>query len=626
MPQAHIRILLVEDNPGDAVLAREALRESQFSSASTPFQIEVVERLSAALDVLKKQHVDIVLLDLGLPDSQGFSTFQTVHAAAPDCAIVVLTGDDDPLLGARALREGAQDYLAKSHLLDGSLRRSIRYARDRKQAEADRMKLVRLEAARAEADAQRDLLRALFDGALDAMLIVDDTSRCIDVNAAATSLFGRSREALLASSIIELVASSGDASTSWREFLRVGKQRGEWMLQRPDGSQMVVEYHTAFIQSGRHLSVLRDVTERHSASRAKDDFLAMLGHELRNPLAPITTALQLMNLRSDSTKERVIIERQVAHLTRLVDDLLDISRITQGKIELQRQRIELATVMADALEIASPLLEQRRHHLHVEVPQRGLTVDGDRVRLTQVVSNLLNNAAKYTEREGRIEVIARRDVDAIVLRIRDSGIGISSEMLPKVFELFTQERQGIDRTRGGLGLGLAIVRTLVEMHGGRVAALSDGLGKGTEVVVRLPPAITTAEMPALAQLAMPQPSLQASRRVLLVDDNVDAALLLAESLTLVGHDVRVAHDGPSALKLVPQFTPDYAVLDIGLPAMDGYELARQLQQLPPLRHTRYIALTGYGQSSDHQRSADAGFYAHLVKPVQVPRLIQILSA
>ncbi|HEX4459372.1 MAG TPA: PAS domain-containing protein [Polyangia bacterium] len=374
--------------------------------------------------------------------------------------------------------------------------------------------------------------------------------------------------------------------------------------------------------------------EAEEANRSKDEFLAMLGHEMRNPLAPITTAIQLMKLRGDDAfaRERTTIERQVEHLTRLVDDLLDVSRITRGKIEISGERVNLAAVVASAIEMASPLLEQRQHHLTVHVPAHGLIVDGDPRRLAQIVSNLLTNAANYTEPNGRVELTAARDGDDVVLRVSDNGIGIAPEMLPRVFDLFVQEGQSLERARGGLGLGLAIVRTLVGLHGGTVLAESGGRGRGSTFTIRLPAAkqptaAATKDAAAAAPATVPPNDREAGgRRVLIVDDNIDAAELLATALELLGHETRVAHDGPSALKLMESFAPEFAVLDIGLPVMDGYELAQRMRGLPALRGTRIVALTGYGQASDHQRSEEAGFDAHLVKPVQLAQLEAMIVA
>ncbi|MEO8520569.1 MAG: ATP-binding protein [Acidobacteriota bacterium] len=356
-----------------------------------------------------------------------------------------------------------------------------------------------------------------------------------------------------------------------------------------------------------------------AANLAKDEFLAMLGHELRNPLSPILTALQLMKLRGDpsSAREQVVIERQVNHLTRLIDDLLDVSRIARGMVELKQEPIELAEVVARAVEMASPLLEQRSHVLEVGVP-RHLVVFADSMRLGQVVSNLLTNAAKYTNPGGRISVTGSEEEDAITLRVRDTGIGIAPDVLPRVFERFVQERQAIDRAQGGLGLGLTIVQSLVERHGGTVSASSEGPDQGSEFAIRLPKWAPAAgrqpSPPAAAAAAAPAGS---SRRILVVDDNEDGAEMLAAVLAAQGHDTRVAHDGPEALRMAGHFKPEVAFLDIGLPVMDGYELAARLRDLPELGGIRLIAVTGYGQESDRQRTRAAGFQHHLVKPVDL---------
>jgi CheY-like chemotaxis protein len=364
------------------------------------------------------------------------------------------------------------------------------------------------------------------------------------------------------------------------------------------------------------------------ANVAKDEFLAMLGHELRNPLAPILTALQLLKLRGidAAEKERQVIERQVQHLVGLVDDLLDVSRITRGKIQLNRGAVELADVVAKAIETASPLLERQRHQLRVDVPRQGLAVEVDAARMAQVVANLLTNAAKYTEPGGLITVTARREDAEIVISVRDTGIGIASEILPRVFDLFVQARQAMDRAQGGLGLGLAIVRSLVTLHGGTVEARSDGPGEGAEFIVRLPPARPGTEVgirPDGAGRRLPEAA--PVRRVLIVDDNEDAAAMLAEALGAYGHVIRTAHDGLQALNAAPEFQPDVALLDIGLPVIDGYELARRIRAHPALRHVRLVAVTGYGQEQDRQRSAAAGFAAHLVKPVDVDDVRVILE-
>lgn len=369
--------------------------------------------------------------------------------------------------------------------------------------------------------------------------------------------------------------------------------------------------------------------EAEEANRVKDEFLAMLGHELRNPLAPISTALELMRLRGDvsSMRERAVIERQVEHLVRLVDDLLDISRITRGKVELKRSFIDIGDVVARAIELASPIMEQRQHNLTVQVPA-GLCVIGDPTRLAQAVSNLLTNAAKYTDAGGNVAIRGLRVDASIVIQVTDDGRGLTPELSARVFELFFQERQALDRSEGGLGLGLAIVQTLVQAHGGSVMVASDGPGKGSTFTIRLPEAVqrrastrTTPPRGAVARTTTGR-----VRTVLVVDDNVDAAELLSMGLAAAGHHVEVAHDGPSALERARALKPDVAILDIGLPVMDGYELARSMLDTPSLEGCRLIAVTGYGLAADRERSREAGFARHLVKPVSVERVLDEIDA
>jgi PAS domain S-box-containing protein len=355
--------------------------------------------------------------------------------------------------------------------------------------------------------------------------------------------------------------------------------------------------------------------EAEAANRSKDEFLAMLGHELRNPLAPILTAIEVMKKRPEqgSAHERDVIERQVKHVVMLVDDLLDVSRIAQGKVELHRRPVALADVVSRAVEACSPILEERRHQLVIEI-EPGLVVEGDQARLCQVISNLVTNAAKYTEREGRIEILASRVGDEVVVLVRDNGMGIAPELLPTLFDRFVQSKRTLDRSEGGLGLGLSIVRSLVALHGGTVAARSEGVGRGSEFEVRLSACDAELEAPAAAADTQ-KPEAAQGRRVLIVDDNSDAAELLADALAAMGHETRVAFDGPSGLDAAAGFAPDIAFLDIGLPAMDGYELARRIRTELDFPQLRLVALTGYGQESDRRRSAEAGFDRHMVKPI-----------
>jgi signal transduction histidine kinase/HAMP domain-containing protein len=362
-----------------------------------------------------------------------------------------------------------------------------------------------------------------------------------------------------------------------------------------------------------------------TANRAKDEFLAMLGHELRNPLAPIVTALHLMARRGHdgAAAERRIIERQVAHLLRLVDDLLDVSRIARGKIQIEQERVDMRGVVERALELTQPALERRTRALEISLPPGPVWVRGDAVRLAQVVSNLVTNAAKFTPPDERIALRLAEDERGVELMVEDAGSGIAPELLPRVFDLFTQGEQGIDRRAGGLGLGLAIVRTLVQLHGGTVRADSEGVGRGSRFVVRLP-AARAADPPAPEPATPPAAAVRAAR-VLLVDDNADAADTLAELMHEAGHEVCIAGDGPAALAALDRFTPEIALLDIGLPGMDGYELAGRLRADPRVLGLRLVALTGYGREADRARALASRFDEHLVKPVAPERLLEVVA-
>lgn len=385
------------------------------------------------------------------------------------------------------------------------------------------------------------------------------------------------------------------------------------------------------IERSRIETRLRQVADDlRQASRAKDEFIAMLGHELRNPLAPIQIALHLMEMRGEtgSEKERAIIGRQVHHMAHLVDDLLDVARIIRGHVTLQAAPMELATVVARAVETASPLIEQRRHTLTVEVASSGLRVMADPVRLGQVISNLLTNAARYTPPEGliRITATAHQADGQVQLTVHDNGNGIEPEDQTRVFDLFAQGRQGIDRSQGGLGLGLTIARTMATMHGGTLSCRSEGKGHGSSFMLTMPLLADDAGSPSAGLQRSSSTPQGMGRTVLVVDDNEDAAKLLGELLRSWGYATLVSHDGPTALGLLSQQTIDLALLDIGLPVMDGYELAQAIHRLPGQAHTPLLALTGYGQAQDQQRSRDAGFAEHMTKPVDIERLAHTLES
>jgi signal transduction histidine kinase/CheY-like chemotaxis protein len=362
------------------------------------------------------------------------------------------------------------------------------------------------------------------------------------------------------------------------------------------------------------------------ANNAKDDFLAMLGHELRNPLAPILIALELIRARRMPGHERelAIIERQARHLVRLVDDLLDVARIARGKIELRPEHVELGRLVALAVEAGAPLVAERSHHLVTDVAPDGLLLHGDPIRLTQVLSNLLTNAAKYTNPGGRIHARAWAEDGHAVVQVEDNGIGISPTMLPRLFDKFVQERQALDRSRGGLGLGLAIVKEIVALHGGTVTARSQGLGHGSVFELRLPLADTGAGTGGGEPDAGPARR-RNGRKVLLVDDNADVLDAMRALLELGGHAVTALADPHAALELPDDYAPEVALLDIGLPGMNGYELLAALRARPGCADTDFIALSGYGQPEDRARSLGAGFSAHLVKPPAPPELAALLD-
>jgi two-component system CheB/CheR fusion protein len=378
-----------------------------------------------------------------------------------------------------------------------------------------------------------------------------------------------------------------------------------------------------------------DITDRlraeeaiREADRRKDEFLAMLAHELRNPLAPIRNALHLMKMPGATTaaieRARQITERQVQHMVRLVDDLLDVSRIMRGKIELRKEPVELASVISCAVDVAQPVLDAQGQELLVSLPAERLWLEADPTRLTQIIGNLLNNAAKFSHRGARVWLTAERVGDEAVVRVKDEGVGIPSDLLPQIFDLFVQGDKSLERSQGGLGIGLTVVRKLVELHVGRVSAHSEGPGTGSELSVHLP-VRPEADQHKKEEPPDPPPLPATSRRILVVDDNTDAAESIAVLLRLWGHAVRVAYTGPEALQAAQEYQPEVALLDIGLPGMDGYELARRLRQQPSFQGTVLAAVTGYGQEDDRRRSVDAGFDHHLTKPVAPEALRKIIA-
>ncbi|MFC0399598.1 response regulator [Paraburkholderia rhizosphaerae] len=380
----------------------------------------------------------------------------------------------------------------------------------------------------------------------------------------------------------------------------------------------------ALLRLHRAEEALRD------ADRRKDQFLATLAHELRNPLAPIRNAVELMDPKYNAADAivrdaRMIARRQVEHLSRLVDDLLDVSRITHGKIALRMETVDIASAVATAVETNQPSIERKHHTLRVNVPATPCAIRGDPIRVAQVIGNLLSNAAKYTPDGGAIGLDVRVVDGSVAIRITDNGIGIPPAELGDVFNLFMQSADSLSHSEGGLGIGLSLARTLTELHGGSIEARSEGIGRGCEFVVRLPLAVTP-QYPAAAENESAAAAPQSARRVMIVDDSVDGAESMSVLLDMLGHQVCVMYDGASALAAAPEFKPEVVILDIGLPDLDGYQVARALRAQPATAGALLIALTGYGQESDRQRTRAAGFDHHLVKPASLEDIERVIAA
>jgi signal transduction histidine kinase len=624
------RIVLAEDNADMRDYVRRLL--------GATWSVTAVADGREALEAIRRDRPALVITDVMMPRLDGFGLLKALRDAPETRGIPVL------MLSARAgeeariggLQAGADDYIVKPF----SAREFVARIAAHLQLSRLRERLQSEQAAMAALFEQTPMPIAVMRGPELVFELANPPYHEVTGN---RPLVGRP----LLGALPELTGRGFDELL--REVMRTGKPYigREHMAPIRRGGAIQETYWTFIYAPLRGVSgendgvviIANEVTEQvlarrrqdqlirdaAQASRAKDEFLAMLGHELRNPLSPIVTALQLLRLRGVQAQEHEVIERQVGHLTRLVDDLLDVSRITQGKVVLRRARVELAEIVARAVETASPLLEQRHNRLDVRIPGRGLEVDADLDRMAQVLSNLLTNAAKYSDEHSRIELFAERHGEAIRVHVKDYGSGIAPDMLDRIWDLFVQQPQSMERSVGGLGLGLSIVRSLVRLHGGKVWATSAGPGKGSQFTVELAAAVPASPAeeprprPPQRPTAAPVP-----RRILVVDDNRDAAGTLALALTQVGHTVQLAHDGPSALEAAEQLDAEIALIDIGLPVMDGYELARRLRE-SPRAPMQLIAITGYGQESDRRRSAAAGFARHLVKPVDLGQLLDAIA-
>jgi len=559
-----VNILLVDDQP-----ARLLTYQSILSGLGQ--NLVFAHSGTEALDKLMRDEFAVVLLDVSMPEMDGFEAAELIHAHPrfEKTPIIFVTGihvsELDRLRGYKA---GAVDYVAIP-VVPEILRSKVAV-------------LVELYCKRREL---RELNRILAN---------------------ANKQLSEANLTLQAEKTRELEALNATLQRANAELESANRSLQNEVAERARAEQAL-----------------------HEADRNKDEFLAMLAHELRNPLAPILNALQLMRMHpseGQSQWAQGVIQRQLASLTRLVDDLLDVSRITRGKITLTQEPLLVATLITRAVETIQPLMQERDHALILQGAPGSLRVSGDATRLTQALGNVLGNAAKYTDRGGRIEVTCARHGTDIEIRVRDNGIGIPAELLPRIFDLFTQLDRTSGYSSGGLGIGLALVRRIVEMHGGTITAHSAGAGTGSEFVMCLPlltDATQNAEDDVEAPRSRGAPAV--SRRILLADDNADALESLATVLRLRGHEVYSAPNGAIALETAARHMPDVALLDIGMPLLDGYEVARRIRAQEWGKSVTLVALTGWGQESDRRRSQEAGFDTHLVKPLDLDRLTALLA-
>ena len=679
-------ILIVDDLPEKLLVFRTVLED-------LGHEIVCVRSGSEALKEILQREFAVILLDVNMPDIDGFETAGLIrqYKRSAHTPIIFVTAYVDEMQTIRGYSLGAVDYIL-SPMVPEILQSKVKVFVDlhlmqrrlRRRAD-ERVELALAEAARAVAEentrrsnflshasrvlsgsldvetAARHLLEMLVpqfvsraqvalldehgevslvvgaeasgDPAAPARLAKPTAVADADLAALRLAIAGKAPVPIAAAPTVTLALPLVTAAGALGGLIaEAGQADADW------GSiHELVERAAIALENARlYRSVQVEIEERRDveaqlqeSNRRKDEFLAMLSHELRNPLAPIRTALEVVRrLTPDEPKlawATDIMGRQVSHLTRLVEDLLDVARINQGKIALQTESLDLRDVLAHGVETVKPFLESRRHHLTKLLPDAPVWMRGDFARLSQVVANLLNNASKYTEEGGAIELsLAVSPEGQAVIGVCDNGIGIDRDLLPNVFELFEQGKRTLDRSQGGLGVGLTLVRRLVELHAGTVEATSDGPGKGSQFRIRLP---CVSEAVGSSEAAANEPAVAAvGCRILVVDDNHDAAEAAAVFLAMAGHEVKAVGDGAEALASAPVFAPDVVVLDIGLPVMDGYEVAQRLRKVTETHHSLLIALTGYGQRGDRERAREAGFDHHLTKPADPDELLAIIEA
>ncbi|MDB5752788.1 MAG: putative histidine kinase, atypical hybrid [Ramlibacter sp.] len=644
MPHTPIpaNVLIVDDQPAN-LLALEAALE--------PLAVNLVRAMSGlqALAALETGDFAAVLLDVRMPGMDGFEVAREIRSRPRTrfTPILFVTAGDDPdeaMMAAYAL--GAVDFLAKplrTAVLQAKVGVFVELYRSKEELRARERRDFeqRLEA---KEERYRTLFESIDEGFCVIQLLRDNDGQLRDyrfeeaneafvMHTGLADPVGRSiREVVQGEDrrwldIYDRVASTGEAT----RFVEESKAMNRWFdvyaarLGGPGSDRLAVIFSDITQRLLAEQDLRRLADELAQANKRKTEFLATLAHELRNPLAPLSNGLHLMRMAGGKAelveKTRQMMERQVQHMVHLVDDLLDVARISTGKVELRRRAMDLLEVVATAVETSGSLIDAAGHKLQLELAPGPLAMDADPTRIAQVVSNLLNNAAKYTPPAGTIRLQVRREGDEAVLSVSDTGIGIAPDSIAKVFEMFAQVSNG-ERPQGGLGIGLSLVQSLVVLHGGSIAATSPGPGLGSTFTVRLPLAPLALDgQPAAAGTAVPAPG---QLDVLVVDDNTDAAESLGVLLEMEGHASRIAHNGKQALAMAQARPPDVVFLDIGLPDVSGYDVARSLRAMPPLTQTLLVALTGWGTEDDRQRTREAGFDLHLTKPAELSAVEELL--
>lgn len=586
---------------------------------SDEFIVETAADGEQALIAVLRSRPDLVVTDIIMPLLDGIELVRLLREMPSTANIPVLltSGRAPEELRIEGFEVGADSYLSKPYS-GRELRARIRTMLEGRRRRDQAARREALELAAAER-------AALLECVTDAFCALDDQDRLTYANQRALDHFNRARAAVLGESLWALIPQADQVALR-DAFSRARAARGSAVaLELRDGPERWLEVHAFTGASGLAVN-FRDITERKLSERRKDEFVATLAHELRNPLAPIRNGIHLLKAgKTGPDAQRVLgmMERQMNHMVRLLDDLLDLSRITRGRLELKRARVRVKDVIAAAVESTAMAIEARAHHLSVEVEDLDMQVDGDATRLSQVFANLISNAAKYTDPGGHITITAKHEGPECVVSVADDGIGIPPQALDHVFDMFSQVRVHQRHTESGLGIGLSVVKTLVQMHGGGVSVHSDGLGAGSTFTVRLP-VVAAAERGTGAQ-AEGDTSTTQTGRILIVDDNRDAAQTMAFLLEAEGHQVKTAFGGEEAVREAADFRPDVIFMDLGMPQVDGYEATRRIRALDTDTRPTIVALTGWGQPADRERASEAGMDGHLVKPADPDHLREVIN-